>query len=66
MSPQESYRFTDQSLKIMKAVGNVIANFKDKGKLAEALRDLQTAHYPIALHDKELTAQHFRVSMFRL
>nr|XP_012607645.1 androglobin isoform X2 [Microcebus murinus] len=57
----ESYRFTEQSLLILKAVGNVIANFKDKGKLAAALKDLQTAHYPIPLHNKELTAQHFRV-----
>lgn len=50
----------------MKAVGHVIANFKDKTKLSAALKDLQTAHYPIPLQDKELTAQHFRVSMFKL
>lgn len=50
----------------MKAVGHVIANFKDKAKLPAALKDLQTAHYPIPFQDKELTAQHFRVSMFRL
>ena len=50
----------------MEAVGHVIANFKDKAKLSAALKDLQTAHYPIPLQDKELTAQHFRVSMFRL
>ncbi|ELW72900.1 Calpain-7-like protein [Tupaia chinensis] len=57
----ESYRFTEQALIILKAVGNVIANFKDKGKLSIALKDLQAVHYPIPLHDKELTAQHFRV-----
>ncbi|KAL2792799.1 androglobin, partial [Daubentonia madagascariensis] len=65
----ESYRFTEQSLSILKAVGNVIANFKDKGKLSAALKDLQTAHYPLPLHNKELTAQHFRVfhiSLWRL
>ncbi|EPY80663.1 hypothetical protein CB1_000812006 [Camelus ferus] len=56
----ESYRFTEQSLTILKAVGHVIANFKDKGRLSAALKDLQTAHYPIPLQDKELTAQHFR------
>ncbi|EHA98540.1 Calpain-7-like protein [Heterocephalus glaber] len=66
---QESYRFTEQSLIILKAVGNVIANFKDKAKLPAALKDLQAAHYPIPLHNKELTAQHFRVfhvSLWRL
>ncbi|XP_043448488.1 androglobin isoform X1 [Prionailurus bengalensis] len=65
----ESYRFTEQSLTILKAVGNVIASFKDKAKLPVALKDLQTAHYPIPLHNKELTAQHFRVfhiSLWRL
>ncbi|XP_040584054.1 androglobin isoform X3 [Mesocricetus auratus] len=65
----ESYRFTEQSLIIMKAVGNVIASFKDKAKLSTALRDLQAAHYPIPLYNKELTAQHFRVfhiSLWRL
>lgn len=62
LSSQESYRFTEQSLIIMKAIGNVIASFKDKGKLSTALRDLQAAHYPIPLYNKELTAQHFRVS----
>ncbi|XP_046524987.1 androglobin isoform X1 [Equus quagga] len=65
----ESYRFTEQSLTILKAVGNVIAHFKDKRKLPRALRDLQTAHYPLPLRDKELTAQHFRVfhiSLWRL
>nr|XP_031535706.1 androglobin [Vicugna pacos] len=65
----ESYRFTEQSLTILKAVGHVIANFKDKGRLSAALKDLQTAHYPIPLQDKALTAQHFRVfhvSLWRL
>ncbi|VFV25445.1 Hypothetical predicted protein [Lynx pardinus] len=65
----ESYRFTEQSLTILKAVGNVIASFKDKAKLPVALKDLQTAHYPIPLRNKELTAQHFRVfhiSLWRL
>nr|KAF6461315.1 androglobin [Molossus molossus] len=65
----ESYRFTEQSLMILKAVGNVIANFRDKGKLSAALKDLQTALYPVPLHNKELTAQHFRVfhiSLWRL
>lgn len=62
LSSQESYRFTEQSLIIMKAIGNVIASFKDKGKLPAALRDLQAAHYPVPLYNKELTAQHFRVS----
>ncbi|XP_028639009.1 androglobin [Grammomys surdaster] len=65
----ESYRFIEQSIIIMKAIGNVIANFKDKGKLPTALRDLQAAHYPIPLNNKELTAQHFRVfhiSLWRL
>ncbi|XP_023406369.2 androglobin [Loxodonta africana] len=65
----ESYRFTDQALTIMKAIGNVIANFKDKAKLNAALKDLQAAHYPVSLQDKELTAQHFRVfhiSLWRL
>ncbi|KAK2491237.1 hypothetical protein MC885_016394, partial [Smutsia gigantea] len=57
----ESYRFTEQSLTILRAVGNVIASFKDKAKLPVALKALQTAHYPVPLHDKELTAQHFRV-----
>ncbi|KAM6181781.1 androglobin [Erethizon dorsatum] len=66
---QESYRFTEQSLIILKAVGNVIANFKDKVKLPAALKDMQAAHYPAPLHNKELTAQHFRVfhvSLWRL
>lgn len=62
LSLQESYRFTEQSLTIMKAIGNVITSFKDKGKLSAAMRDLQAAHYPIPLYNKELTAQHFRVS----
>uniref|UniRef100_A0A8D1PM22 Calpain catalytic domain-containing protein n=1 Tax=Sus scrofa TaxID=9823 RepID=A0A8D1PM22_PIG len=65
----ESYRFTEQSLTILKAVGHVIANFKYKGKLPAALKHLQAAHYPIPLQDKELTAQHFRVfhnSLWRL
>uniref|UniRef100_H0XP93 Globin domain-containing protein n=1 Tax=Otolemur garnettii TaxID=30611 RepID=H0XP93_OTOGA len=65
----ESYRFTEQALVILKAVGNVITNFKDKGKLSTALKDLQAAHYPLSLHNKELTAQHFRVfhiSLWRL
>ncbi|XP_077632195.1 androglobin [Crocuta crocuta] len=65
----ESYRFTEQALTIFKAVGNVIASFRDKTKLSAALKDLQTAHYPIPLHNKELTAQHFRVfhiSLWRL
>ncbi|KAI4539189.1 hypothetical protein MG293_010581 [Ovis ammon polii] len=65
----ESYRFTEQALTILKAVGHVIANFKDKAKLPAALKDLQTAHYPIPFQDKELTAQHFRVfhiSLWRL
>ncbi|KAB0389253.1 hypothetical protein E2I00_005876 [Balaenoptera physalus] len=57
----ESYRFTERALTILKAVGHGIANFKDKAKLSAALRDLQTAHYPIPLQDKRLTAQHFRV-----
>lgn len=64
LSSQESYRFTEQSVMILKAVGNVIANFRDKSKLSEALKDLQRAHYPVVLHDKKLTAQHFRVSLF--
>ncbi|XP_062043267.1 androglobin [Lepus europaeus] len=65
----ESYRFTEQALTILKAVGNVIASFKDKNKLPVALKELQAAHYPIPLHNKELTAQHFRVfhiSLWRL
>ncbi|KAL1770489.1 androglobin isoform X1 [Sigmodon hispidus] len=65
----ESYRFTEQALVIMKAVGNVITSFKDKNKLSTALRDLQAAHYPIPLSNKELTAHHFRVfhiSLWRL
>ncbi|KAM5327023.1 androglobin isoform 4-T4 [Glossophaga mutica] len=65
----ESYRFIEQSLLILKAVGNVIANFKDKEKLSAALKDLQTAHYPVPLYNKELTAQHFKVfhlSLWRL
>ncbi|XP_057595459.1 androglobin [Hippopotamus amphibius kiboko] len=65
----ESYRFTEQAVTILKAVGHVIANFKDKAKLSASLKDLQTAHYPIPLWDKELTAQHFRVfhiSLWRL
>lgn len=62
LSSQESYRFTEQSLVILKAVGNVMVNFKDKAKLSAALKDLQAAHLPVTLHDKELTAQHFRVS----
>ncbi|XP_038195393.1 androglobin [Arvicola amphibius] len=65
----ESYRFTEQSLIIMKAIGNVISSFKDRGKLSAAMRDLQAAHYPIPLYNKELTAQHFRVfhiSLWRL
>uniref|UniRef100_A0A8D0SWP8 Globin domain-containing protein n=1 Tax=Sus scrofa TaxID=9823 RepID=A0A8D0SWP8_PIG len=65
----ESYRFTEQSLTILKAVGHVIANFKYKGKLPAALKHLQAAHYPIPLQDKELTVQHFRVfhnSLWRL
>ncbi|XP_070273959.1 androglobin isoform X2 [Myotis yumanensis] len=65
----ESFRFTEQALTILKAVGNVIANFKDKGKLSTALKDLQTAHYPVPLHNKEQTAQHFRcfhTSLWRL
>ncbi|XP_012911705.1 androglobin isoform X1 [Mustela putorius furo] len=65
----ESYRFTEQSLTILKAVGHVIASFKDKGKLSVAMKDLQAAHYPIPLHNKELTTQHFRVfhiSLWRL
>ncbi|XP_066229144.1 androglobin isoform X1 [Saccopteryx leptura] len=65
----ESYRFTEQSLIIFKAVGNVIANFKDKDKLSAALKNLQAAHYPVPLHNKELTAEHFRVfyiSLWRL
>ncbi|KAL6038529.1 hypothetical protein STEG23_000615, partial [Scotinomys teguina] len=57
----ESCRFTEQSLIIMKAIGNVIVSFKDKDRLPTALRDLQSAHYPIPLNNKELTAQHFRV-----
>lgn len=62
LSSQESYRFTEQSIIIMKAIGNVIANFKDRSKLPAALRDLQAAHYPIPLNNKELMLQHFRVS----
>ncbi|XP_042529845.1 androglobin [Dipodomys spectabilis] len=65
----ESYRFTEQSITILKAVGNVIVNFKDKNRLSAAMKDLQAAHYPIPLHNKELTAQHFRVfhiSLWRL
>ncbi|TKC52404.1 hypothetical protein EI555_009961, partial [Monodon monoceros] len=57
----ESYRFTERALTILKAVGHGIANFEDKAKLSAALKDLQTAHYPIPLQDKKLTAQHFRV-----
>ncbi|KAM5264004.1 androglobin [Ctenodactylus gundi] len=57
----ESYRFLEQSVTILKAVGNVITYFKDKAKLPAALKDLQAAHYPIPLHDKELTEQHFRI-----
>lgn len=62
MSSQESFRFTEQSLTIFKAIGNVITNFKDKAKLPAALKDLQAALYPVPLHSKELTAQHYRVS----
>ncbi|KAM4866335.1 androglobin [Thomomys bottae] len=65
----ESYRFTEQSITILKAVGNVILNFKDKNRLPAALKDLQTAHYPVPLHNTELTIQHFRVfhiSLWRL
>ncbi|MBZ3870494.1 Androglobin [Sciurus carolinensis] len=65
----ESYRFTEQALLILKAVGNVIANFRDKAKLSVALKDLQMAHYPVPLHDKDVTTQHFRVfyvSLWRL
>nr|XP_058939417.1 androglobin isoform X4 [Kogia breviceps] len=57
----ESYRFTERALTILKAVGRGIANFEDKAKLSAALKDLQTAHYPIPLQDKKLTAQHFQV-----
>uniref|UniRef100_A0A8C5K1M0 Androglobin n=1 Tax=Jaculus jaculus TaxID=51337 RepID=A0A8C5K1M0_JACJA len=57
----ESYRFTEQSMTILKAVGNVITNFKDKDKLSLAMKDLKAAHYPIPLHNKELTTQHFKV-----
>ncbi|XP_004674193.1 PREDICTED: androglobin [Condylura cristata] len=65
----ESYRFTEQALVILKAVGHVITNFKEKGKLHGALRDLYAALYPKRLHDKELSAQHFRIfqiSLWRL
>ncbi|KAG8508913.1 Androglobin, partial [Galemys pyrenaicus] len=65
----ESYRFTEQALVIMKAVGHVISSFKEKGKLNAALRDLHSALYPRRLHDKELSAQHFRIfqiSLWRL
>ncbi|KAM6185242.1 androglobin [Rhynchocyon petersi] len=65
----ESYRFTEQAMSIMKAIGNVIANFRDKVKLSTALKDLQAAHCPVPLQDKELTSQHFRVfhlSLWRL
>ncbi|XP_058163591.1 androglobin isoform X3 [Dasypus novemcinctus] len=57
----ESYRFTEQATIILKAVGNMIANFRSRGKLTTAMEDLQMAHYPTPLGNKELTAQHFRV-----
>ncbi|XP_076999521.1 androglobin isoform X2 [Tamandua tetradactyla] len=57
----ESYRFTEQALAILKAVGTAIANFRDRDKLRAALGELQAAHYPTALGDRELTTQHFRV-----
>ncbi|XP_060044689.1 androglobin isoform X1 [Erinaceus europaeus] len=65
----ESYRFTEQALAILKAVGKVISNFRDKNKLSAALKYLKKVHYPVNLKDKELTAQHFRVfhiSLWRL
>ncbi|XP_054553882.1 androglobin isoform X2 [Talpa occidentalis] len=65
----ESYRFTEQAMVIMKAVGHVIANFKEKEKLNAALRDLHAVLYPRCLHDKVLVAQHFRIfqiSLWRL
>ncbi|KAF6112550.1 androglobin [Phyllostomus discolor] len=62
----ESYRFTEQALMILKGVGNVIASFKDKDKLSAAMKDLQAAHYPVPLHNKELTAQHFKVFLLSL
>ncbi|XP_048210208.1 androglobin [Perognathus longimembris pacificus] len=65
----ESYRFTEQSITILKAVGNVIVNFKDKNRFSAAMKDLHTALYPVPLHNKELTVQHFRVfhiSLWRL
>jgi hypothetical protein len=66
LSSQESYRFVEQSITILKAVGSVIANFKDKRKFSAAMKDLQAAHYPIPLHNKKLTAQHFRVSFLNM
>lgn len=61
MSSQESYWFTEQALTILKAVGNAITNFRNRDKFRVVLGELQVAHYPMVLSDRELTVQHFRV-----
>ncbi|XP_074043888.1 androglobin [Macrotis lagotis] len=66
---KESLRFIEHAVTILKALGNVMNNFRDKEKLAVAMKVLQKAHCPSKLNDKELMGQHFKVfnlSLWRL
>ncbi|XP_043855514.1 androglobin [Dromiciops gliroides] len=66
---KESLQFVEHAVTILKALGYVMNNFRDKEKLAVAMKELRMTHYPPNLNDRELSEQHFKVfhlSLWRL
>ncbi|NXH78030.1 ADGB protein, partial [Hydrobates tethys] len=58
---KESYRFIEQAIAILKAVGNVINNFSSKPELSKALKELELTHCPPGLHGTGMAEEHFKV-----
>ncbi|XP_068925830.1 androglobin [Petaurus breviceps papuanus] len=65
---KESLQFVEHAVKILKSLGSVMNNFRDKEKLAVAMKELYMVHCPPNLN-RELSEQHFKVfhvSLWRL
>lgn len=62
LSPQESCRFTEQAIAILKAVGNVINNFSSKDELPKALKELEVAYCPPGLHGTKMAKENTKVN----
>lgn len=46
----------------MKAIGNVINNFRDENELPQAQKEMELAHCPPQLHSTGMIKGHFKVN----